>query len=197
MKKTIPFVCALLVLGPALPAFAADDATSHFTKALKEGCQPWMEGAERKTLSAKLQSDSWNAIDNAIFSKSGAWGSVTVALQQPSGETKPADGNWLKTWVEQTHGTGQPPAAVKRECQIQLTINQAPWSTAPAVTAAGSWIATAFPKAEKKHAAATDLDGQTADGTVWTGGNVKITQIAFQSKQSSPNSDVLLKVENE
>jgi hypothetical protein len=196
MRKAISAVHGLLLLVAVSPAFAADDATAQFTKALNEACQPWMEGAERKVLSTNLQAAGWNTIADAAFSKSGPWGRVSVALQQPGDETKPAGGNWLKTWVEKTHGTDQPPA-VKRQCQIQLSTDETPWSIESATTTTATWIATAFPKAEKKHAAAMDLDGQTADGTVWSGGAVKITQIAFQSKQSSPNSDVLLKVETE
>lgn len=198
MRKTIPAVCGLILLGAASPAFAADDATPHFTKALNAACQPWMEGTERKALSTKLQADGWDATADAIFAKSGSWGRVTADLQQPSGETPGGGGgNWLKTWVDETHRTGKPPAAVKRECRIQLSTNDDPWSTAPAVTAAAAWIATAFPKAEKKNAVTATVGGQPATATLWSDGKIKITQIVYQTKQASPNSDVILQVENE
>jgi hypothetical protein len=197
MRQTISAVCAMILCSAALPAFAADDATPHFTKALKAACQPWMEGTERKALSAKLQADGWDATADAIFAKSGSWGRVTAALQQPSGEALGGDGNWLKTWVDETHGTGKPPAAVKRECRIQLGTNDDPWSTQPAVTAAAAWIASTFPKAQKKNSVTTTLDGHPVNATLWSDGKVKITQIVFQTKQSPPNSDVILQVANE
>jgi hypothetical protein len=197
MRKSMSAVCGLLLLGAASPALAADDATSHFAKALNAACQPWMEGTERKALSTKLQADGWNATADAVFAKSGSWGRVTAALQQPSGEAAAGGGNWLKTWVDETHGTGKPPAAVKRECRIQLGTNGDPWSTDPAVTAAAAWIATAFPKAEKKNAVTATVGGQPATATLWSDGKVKITQIVFQTKQAPPNSDVILQVENQ
>lgn len=196
MKNRLTLACGIALFA-AHPVLAADEATPAFTKALKDACQLWMEGADRKTLSAKLQTDGWNAVlADAVFARSGSWGRVTATLQQPSGETKP-EGNWLKTWVEKTHATGQPPAAVKRQCQIQFSTDETPWSTGSAVEASGTWIATSFPNVERKQAGTVQLEGHAVDGTVWSGGGVKITRMVFQSKQSSPNSDVVLKVENE
>ncbi len=161
----------LASLGAASSALAADEATSHFATALTTACQPWIEGAERNALSAQLQADGWNATADAVFGKSGSWGRVTIAFEQP--------------------------AAVKRECRIQLATNDDPWSTAPAVAAAASWIATTFPKAEKKNAVTTNVEGQPANAALWSDGKIKITQIVFRAKQSTPNSDVILQVANE
>ena len=194
MRKTIPAICGLILLGAASPAFAADDATPHFTKALNAACQPWMEGTARRALSTKLQADGWRATADVVFAKSGSWGSVTATLQQP-GEAKGGGDNWLKTWVEKTHGTGKPPVAVKRECMIQLGANDDPWSTEPTVTAAAAWIATTFPNAMKKNS--VTIGGQPATATPWSDGKVKITLIVYQAKQAPPNSDVILQVENE
>lgn len=160
----------LASLGAASSVFAADEATSHFTTALTTACQPWIEGAERNALSARLQADGWNATADAVFGKSDTWGRVTIAFEL---------------------------AAVKRECRIQLATNDDPWSTAPAVAAAVAWIATTFPMAEKKNAVTTNVEGQPADAALWSDGKIKITQIVFKTKQSTPNSDVILQVANE
>jgi hypothetical protein len=193
MKKTLALACGVALFA-AQPALAAE-ATSTFTKSLKEACQPWMQEADRKTLSQNLQADGWNAIDNAVFSKSGAWGNLTVALQQSSGGDA-AKSNWMKDHVNNVFGP-KPDEAAKRSCSINYSTNDDPWTTAPAVTATAAWIADAFPKVEKKKTGTMDLGGQTVDGAVWSGGNVKVTQIVFQAKQATPNSDVVLKIENE
>jgi hypothetical protein len=193
MRKIIAAVCALTLTGAASPALAVD--TDAFKDGLKAACQKWMEGAERKALSTKLQADGWEATADAIFSKFGDWGRVSVALQQPGGGDG-AKPNWMKDHVNNVFGP-QPGAVQKRSCDINYSTNGDPWTTQPAAAEAAAWIVIAFPKAERKNSVSTTIGGQMADGTLWGDGKVKITQVAYKAKQASPNSDLLLKVEHE
>jgi hypothetical protein len=196
MNKTVSATCAVALFAGTTPVLATDNI-EIFGTALKGACQVWMEGAERKALSNKLQTDGWDAMSDAIFAKSGDWGRVTVTLQQPSGESSSGSGNWMKTWVDQTYGKGTPPPPVKRSCDILYSTNDEPWGTGPAIETAATWIANAFPSAAKLNSVSTAVGGQPADGALWGDGKVKITQIAYKAKQSAPGSDLILRVENE
>lgn len=183
-----------MLMGAASSTLAGD------MKALKTGlkavCQKWMEGADRTALSKTLQDDGWTSTADAIFSKSGDWGRVIVTLQQPSG-VETAKPNWMKDWMNNVYGPNAGAPAVKRSCEVNYSVNDEPWTIEPAATEATTWIKNTFPNAEKKNSVSTKVGGQPADGILWGDGKVKITQIAYKSKQSSPNSDLLLKVEHE
>lgn len=196
MRKTLSIISGLILLGA--PALGADDATPNFAEALSAACQPWMEGAERKALSAILKADGWNAIENALFTKSGEWGRVTIALQQPSGETKPEANNPMKDWYEKTYGSSDKAAAspVKRTCRVTFNSANEPWTLAPAVTATSAWVASTFPKAKSGGPASVTLQNKPVQATQWTTNDVRITQVVQQAKQTAPDFDFMLNVEN-
>lgn len=178
MVQRIAGASALFLLA-AQPSLGAETATPTFAKALGTACQPWMEGAERKTLGAKLQAEGWTSMADVMFSKSGSWGRVMVALQQPS-------------------GTGQAAKpAVKRTCQVYFNTNEQPWSTAPAATVAAGWIAGTFPSAEQKNAATLTIEDKPVDAATWKDGKTTVTQVIHQTKQNPPDTDILLKIEND
>jgi len=150
-------------------ASAEDCATHCVVKALRTACGPWMMGGDRDVLSAKMERDGWDAIDDALFSKTGGWGTVSISLLHDS---KP-----------------------QRSCEVRMSSNDQPWSTVAAATAANAWIAGAFPNAEFQRSLSTLITGQPARMTVWGCLGRTITLIEFEVKQASPNSDFILLIE--
>lgn len=198
MRKTITAAYALILLAGAQPSFAADDAALNFTKALSAACQPWMEGADRKTLGATLKADGWDVTADVIFVKNGAWGRVQATLQEPKSEAKPAADNWMKQWVDKTYGTQQPPAAKpKRECTISVNTNEDPWSTESASAAFATWITSAYPTAVKTSTGTVIVEARTLDAVAWSADDLRLTQAAQRSKQTEPTFDLLFLVKRQ
>jgi len=89
-------------------ANAEDGATRCVAKALRSACGPWLTGCDRKSLSARLQRDGWDAIDDALFTKTGSWGTASVSLP---------------------HLLDEDPL---RTCEIRMSTNEQPWTTVAA-----------------------------------------------------------------
>lgn len=189
LKSVLLAACAVASANAAM----AEDEIDVFKDGLTAACQKWLNGSERKGLSKTLKDDGWDVISDAIFTKPGDHGRVTVVIRGTTAEAKP---NPFKDYVKEIYGP-QPGDAPKRGCEVQYSNSADPWTIEPATTAAATWIADVFPNAQRKKDVTTKTaNGQTADGTLWSDGKVKITQVAFKAKQSE-GADLLLKVEPE
>ena len=146
-----------------------DDATLYVSKALRTACGPWLMGCDAKALGEKLTQDGWDKTDNTLYAKSGAWGTVALALQHANG--------------------------TRRACRIHMRTNEEPWTTIAATTAAQAWIASKYPHAEKQPTTTAIINAQSARRTQWRTTRATITLTAFHTKQASPESDFILEIE--
>jgi hypothetical protein len=157
----------MLLLGRG-SAGAEDDATTRVSDAIKTGCAPWISGGNRDEVTDDLRRMGWEAIDEATFKSSGAWGAVDVCLRSRNS---------------------------LRACEVRMRSDDQQWSTVPATTAAQAWIASAFPAAVRERATTMVIAGEFARVSVWSDHSVKISVTSFERKQKAPNADLILRVE--
>ena len=84
----------------------------------------------------------------------------------------------------------------RRICRIHMRTNEEPWTTVAATTLAQTWIASKYPSAEKLRSGDAIINGKLARTTLWNADRARITLTAFQTKQSSPDSDFILEIES-
>jgi hypothetical protein len=147
---------------------ADEDATTWVTKALNTACGPWISGADRVPVSAKLRRDGWATIDDAEFTQSGRWGAVTVALRARE---------------------------ATRMCEIEMRTDSEPRTTVEAATAAQTWIAACFPGSVRERSTHTVINAELARVSRWSDGSAKITLTVFETKQAAPRADFIFRVE--
>ena len=145
-----------------------ETATRYLAEGLNAACAPWLGGAARDAIEAKLDRSGWDVSD-AAFGSSGGWGDISVSLVGDSYRS--------------------------RGCEVRVRTNEQPWSTIALTTAAQAWIAQTFPGGERVRSLSSIVSGQAARVAVWQDAGAKITMTVFLAKQAAPLADLILAVE--
>jgi hypothetical protein len=187
------------ILGALAPALAfalfslpahADDAASQFSDALSSGCHAWLGGKSRSDLDQLMTAAGWKSeIEGMMFTRSGGWGSL---MAQMTGDETP-ESNPMKDYLAKMYEK-PPPPPLKRRCQLSITTNAVPWTTAPIVDVITQWVGGTYPGASVARKSGIMIDNHPVDATFWTAGNVTTMMAVEQAK--NPSMDVLVRIDS-